>query len=69
MEVAVASYLEAHVSEVVLPQSLSTRTMGGAVPPGAGGAPRLSVEEFLDVVAAPGRMDDMRHAEVSVPNN
>ena len=57
------------MSEVVLPQSLSTRTMGGAVPPGAGGAPRLSVEEFLDVVAAPGRMDDMRHAEVSVPNN
>ena len=34
------------------------------MPPGAGGAPRLSVEEFLDVVAAPGRMDDMRHAEV-----
>jgi hypothetical protein len=24
---------------------------------------KLSIEEFLDVVAAPGRMDDMRHAE------
>jgi hypothetical protein len=26
-------------------------------------AAKLSVEEFLDVVAAPGRMDDMRHCE------
>lgn len=29
---------------------------------GAGGV-RLNIEEFLDVVAAPGRLDDMRHAE------
>ena len=65
LEVAVASYLEAHVSEVVLPASLSTRNVTGATPPGAGGAPRLSLEEFLDVVASPGRMDDMKHAEVS----
>ena len=58
LEVSVVSYLESHVGE------LAALGAGGGGAATSASAPRLSVEEFLDVVSAPGRMDDMRHAEV-----
>jgi len=61
LEVAVVSYLEAHVGEIV--PLASGAAVGGAAPVASTPSPRMSVEEFLDVTAAPGRMDDMRHAE------
>ena len=60
LEVAVVSYLESHVGEIT---PLSSGGVSGAAVASTP-TPRMTVEEFLDVTAAPGRMDDMRHAEV-----
>jgi hypothetical protein len=54
LEAAVLGYLDAHIPDV-------HHHDGGSG--GAASASRLSVEEFLEVTASPGRMDDMRHCE------
>lgn len=47
LEAAVVAFADSHISEE------------GSSSSGV----KVSIDEFLDVVAAPGRMDDMRHAE------
>lgn len=63
LEAAVLSYLDAHVPDPARP--VPPPAHGGSAGAGdaSSGGLRLSIEEFLEVTAAPGRMDDMRHCE------
>ena len=67
LEAAVLAYLDAHVPPPDAPAPRPPHhggAGGGGSDAGVGaGGVRLSIEEFLEVTAAPGRMDDMRHCE------
>jgi BTB/POZ domain len=59
LEAAVVSFLDSHIGD----DAHHPAPAAPNAPAGANGPVKLTIEEFLDVVAAPGRMDDMRHAE------